>query len=115
MTHLELQALDLKHEALESLSIGVGGTKAATIWDVIARAFALHLEPVIHPYADFSHTAPSEDPFDAVDPAPAIRRPLGYDVAAAPGYKPVDHIKAALHRMQIGVDPVTRHEGLSLC
>ena len=75
----------------------MGGTKAVAIWDVIARAFALHLEPVIRPYADYSGQAPSEDPFDAVDPAPAIGRPLGYDVAATPGYKPVDHIEAALH------------------
>ena len=38
-THLESWALDLKHEALESLSIGVGGTKAAAIWDVIIGGF----------------------------------------------------------------------------
>ena len=31
VTHLESCALDLKHEALESLSIGVGDTKAAAI------------------------------------------------------------------------------------
>ena len=37
-----------------------------------------------------------------MDAAPAICHPLGFDVAAAPGYKPVDHIEAALHRMQIG-------------
>ena len=75
-------------------------------------AFFLRSEPVIHPYADYSGTAPSENPFDAVDPAPAIGHPLGYDVAAAPGYKPVDHIEAALHQMQIGIDPVTPSQGL---
>ena len=82
----------MKREALESLSMGVGGTRAAAIWDVITGAFALHSEPVIHPYSDYAGQAPGEDPFDAVDPAPDIGRPLGYDVAAAPGYKPVDHI-----------------------
>ena len=112
MTHVESWALDLKREALESLSIGVGGTKVAAIWDVIVGAFALRSEPVIHPYADYSSTAPSKDPFNAVDPAPAIGCPLGYDVAAAPGYKPVDHIEAALHQMQIGVDPVNSHDAL---
>ena len=112
MTHLESRALDLKCEALESLSIGVGGTKAAAIWNVIVGAFALCLEPVIHPYVDYSGTAPGEDPFYAVDPAPAISHPLGYDVAAAPGYKPVDHIEAALHRMRIGVDLVNPHDAL---
>ena len=80
--------LDLKREALESLSIGVGGTRAAAIWDVIARAFALHSEPVIHPYSDYAGQAPGEDPFDAVDPALTIGRPLGYDVAAAPVISP---------------------------
>ena len=103
VTHLESRALDLKHEALESLSISVGGTKAAAIWDVIAGAFALHSEPVVRPFSDYSLQTPSEDPFDVVDPAPAISHPLGYDVAAALGYKPVDHIKAALHRLQIRV------------
>ena len=98
--------LDLKHEALESLSIGMGGIKAATIWDKIAGAFALCKEPVIHPYADYSGEMQDEDPFDAVDPSPTIGHPLGYELSAAPRYKPVDHIKAALHRMQIGVPPV---------
>ena len=111
-THLESHALDLKHEALEGLSIGVGGTRAAAIWDVITGAFALRSEPVIHPFSDYSGKTPDEDPFDAVDPAPAIGRPLGYDVAAAPSYKPVDHIEAALHRMQIGVPPVTPSDTL---
>ena len=97
VTHLEFQALDLKREALESLSIGVGGTKVAAIWDVIAGAFALCSEPVIHPYVDYSGVTPGEDPFGVVDPAPAIGRPLGFDVASAPGYKSVDHIEAALH------------------
>ena len=78
---------------MESLSIGVGGTKAAAIWDMIAGAFALCSEPVICPYADYSGQAPSEDPFDAVDPALAISHPLGYNVAATPRYKPVDHIE----------------------
>ena len=89
-----------------------GGTKVAAIWDVIAGAFALRSEPVICHYADYSGATPSEDPFDAMDPAPAIERPLGFDVALAPGYKPVDHIEAALHRMQIVVDPVTPPQGL---
>ena len=111
-THLESCALDLKHEALESLSIGVGGTKAAAIWDVIAGAFALQSEPVIHPFSDYSGKTTDEDPFNAVDPAPTIGHPLGYDVAAAPGYKPVDHIKAALHRMQISVPPVAPSDAL---
>ena len=75
VTHLESRALDLKCEALESLSIGVGGTRAAAIWDVIARAFALHSEPAIRPYSDYAGSAPAEDPFDAVDLAPAIGRP----------------------------------------
>ena len=92
--------------------MGVGGTRAAAIWDVIAGAFALRSEPVIRPYSDYAGQAPGEDPFDAVDPAPAIGRPLGYDVAAAPGYKPVDHIEAALHRLQVGVPPVTPHDAL---
>ena len=47
-----------------------------------------------------------------MDPAPAISRPLGYDVAAAPGYKPMDHIEAALHRLKVGVPPVTPHDAL---
>ena len=90
----------------------MGGTKAAAIWDVIAGAFVLHSEPVIRPYADYSGKAPSEDPIAAVDPAPAIGCPLGYDVAAAPGYKPVDHIKPALHRMQIGIASVAPQDAL---
>ena len=104
--------MDLKREALESLSIGVGGTRAGTIWDVIAGEFALRSEPVICPFSDYSGKIPDEDPFDAVDPAPAIGHPLGYDVAAAPGYKPVNHIEAALHCMQIGVPPVAPPDAL---
>ena len=103
MTHLESRALNLKHKALESLSIGVGGTRVAAIWDVIAGAFAFRSEPVIRPYSDYTGQAPGEDPFNAVDPAPAISHPLGYDMAAAPGYKPMDHIEAALHHLQVGV------------
>ena len=102
----------MKREALESLSIGVGGTRAAAIWDVIAGAFALHSEPVIRPYSDYTGQAPGEDPFDAEDPAPAIGCPLGYDMAAAPGFKPMDHIEAALHRLQVGVSPATPHNTL---
>ena len=41
-----------------------------------------------------------------------IGHPLGYDVAAAPGYKPVDHIEAALHRLQVGVPPAAPHDAL---
>ena len=89
----------MKHKALESLSIGVGGTRVPTIWDVIAGAFALGSEPVIRPYSDYAGEALGEDTFDAVDPAPSFSHPLGYDVAAAPGYKPVDHIEAALHHL----------------
>ena len=100
----------MKHEALESLSISVGGTRAAAIWDVITGAFALHSEPVIHPYSDYAGQAPVEDPFDAVDPTPAISHPLGYDMAAAPGYKPLDHIEATLHHLQVGVPPITPHD-----
>ena len=37
---------------------------------------------------------------------------LGYNVAAAPGYKPVDHIEAALLCMQIGVPPVAPSDTL---
>ena len=70
MTHLESRALDLKHEALESLSIGVGGTRAAAIWDVITRAFALHSEPVIRRYSDYIGQAPGEDPFQCCGPCP---------------------------------------------
>ena len=33
-------------------------------------------------------------------------------MAAAPGYKPVDHIEAALHHLQVGVPPVTPHDTL---
>ena len=33
-------------------------------------------------------------------------------MAAAPGYKPVDHIEAALHRLQVGVPPVAPHDAL---
>ena len=51
-------------------------------------------------------------PFNAVDPAPAINHPLGYDMAAAPGYKPVDHIEATLHCLQVGVPPVAPHDAL---
>ena len=112
MTHLESRALDLKHEALESLSIGVGGTRAAAIWDLIAEAFALHSEPVIRPYSDYAGQAPGEDPFDAVDPTPAIGHQLVYNVAAAPGFNPVDHIEAALHRLQVGVPSATPHDTL---
>ena len=111
-THLESRALDLKCEALESLSIGVGGTRVAAIWDVIAGAFVLRSEPVIRPYSDYAGQAPGEDPFDAVDPTPAIGHPLGYDVAAAPGFKPVDHIKAALHPLQVGVPSAAPHDAL---
>ena len=111
-THLESRVLNLKCKALESLSIGMGGTKAAAIWDEIAGAFTLHAEPVIHPYSDYSGKTPSKDPFDTVDPAPAIGRPLGFDVATVPGYKPVNHIEAALHRMQIGMPPVVSQDAL---
>ena len=104
--------MDLKREALESLSIGMGGTRAAAIWNMITGAFALWSEPVIHPFSDYSSKIPDEDPFNAMDPAPTIGHPLGYDVSAAPGYKPVDHIKAALHCMQIGVPPVTPPDAL---
>ena len=90
----------------------MGGTKAAAIWDVIAGAFTLPAELVICPHSDYSGKVSGEDPFDAVDPAPAIGRPLGFDVATAPGYKPVDHIEAALHRMQIGVPPVIAQDAL---
>ena len=38
--------------------------------------------------------------------------PLGYDVAAAPSYKLVDHIEAALHRMQISLLPVVPPDAL---
>ena len=109
---MESRALDLKCEALESLSIGVGGTRAAAIWDVITGAFALRSEPVICPFSDYSSKIPDEDPFDTMDPAPTIGHPLGYDVAAAPGYKPVDYIEAALHHMQIGVPPVAPPDAL---
>ena len=111
-THLESKVLDLKHEALESLSIGMGGTKAATIWGKIAGAFALHKEPVIHPYADYSGEMPDEDPFDAVDLFPSISHPLGYELGAAPGYKLVDHIEAALQQMQIGMPLVALPDAL---
>ena len=111
-THLKSCTLDLKHEALESLSIGVGGTRAAAIWDVITGAFALQSELVIHPFSDYSSKIPDEDPFDTMDPAATIGHPLGYDVAAAAGYKPVDHIEAALHHMQIGVPLVTPPDAL---
>ena len=90
----------------------MGGTRAAAIWDVIAGAFALQSEPVMHPFSDYSGKIPDEDPFDAMDPAPTIGHPLGYDMDAAPGYKPVDHIKAALDRMQIGITPVTPSDTL---
>ena len=113
-THLESHALEVKCEALESLSIGVGGTKAAAIWDVIAGAFTLRSEPVIHPFSDYSGKTTDEDPSYAVDPAPTIGRPLGYDVVAAPGYKLVDHIKAALHHMQIDVPPVAPSDALGI-
>ena len=76
-----------------------GGYRAAAIWNVIAGAFALRSEPVIRPFPDYSGKTPDKDPFNAMDPAPTISCPLGYDVAAAPSYKPVDHIEAALHRM----------------
>ena len=76
--------LDLKHEALESISIGVGGIKVATIWYKIAGAFALCNEPMIRPYADYSSEMQDEDPFDTVDPSPTIGRPLGYELGAAP-------------------------------
>ena len=79
---------------------------------MIAGAFALRSEPVIRPFSDYSGKTPDEDPFDAVDPAPTISHPLGYDVVAAPGYKPVDHIKAALHCMQIGIPPVAPSDAL---
>ena len=102
----------MKREALESLSISVGGTRVAAIWDVITGAFALHSEPVICPYSDYAGQAPVQNPFNAVDPVPAISRPLGYGMAAAPGYKPVDHIEAALHRLQVGVPPVAPHDAL---
>ena len=113
-THLESRALDLKREALESLSIGIGSTRAAAIWDVSARAFALRSEPAIRPYSDHAGLAPAEDPFDAVGLAPSVGHPLGYDVAAAPGYKPVDHIKAALHHLQVGVPPIAAPDALGL-
>ena len=79
---------------------------------MIIGAFALRSEPVIPPFSDYSGKTPSEDPFEAVDPTPAIGHPLGYDVAAAPGYKPVDHIEAALHHMQISMPPVASQDAL---
>ena len=51
-TQLESRVLDLKCEVLESPFIGVGGTKAAAIWDEITGAFTLRKEPVIWPYVD---------------------------------------------------------------
>ena len=110
---MESQARDLKREALESLSISMGGTKAAAIWDVIIGAFALHSEPVIHPFLDYSGKTPSKDPFNAMDPTPAISSPLAYDMAVALGYKPVDHIRAALHCMQISMPPVAAQDALA--
>ena len=40
-------------------------------------------------------------PFDAVDPAPPIGRPLGYEFGASPGFKPVNHLSAALTQLQL--------------
>ena len=79
---------------------------------MIAGAFTLRAEPVIRPHVDYSGKVSGDDPFDAMDPTPAIGHPLGFDVATAPGYKPVNHIEAALHRMQIGMPPTTSQDAL---
>ena len=99
---MESRALALKQEALEYLSVGLGGTPAAALWDEIAGAFMLHSEQTPRPYGDYSGAPVDEDPFDAVDPAPPIGRPLGYEFGASPGFKPVDHLSAALTQLQLG-------------
>ena len=100
---MESRALTLKQEALECLSIGMGGTPAAALWDEITGAFVLHTEQTPHPYSEYSGAPPDKDPFDTVDPAPPIGRPLGYEFGASPGFKPVDHLSAALNQLQLGV------------
>ena len=114
VTHLKSRTLDLKREAMECLCIGVGGSKAAAIWDEITGAFALWNESVIRPYHQYSSKVVTEDPFDTVDPSPAISHPLGFKLGTAPGYKSMDHIEAALHHMQIGVHPVVPSDPLRL-
>ena len=55
----------------------MGGTKVAAIWDVIVGAFALHSEPVIHPYLDYSGKTPTKDPFDTAGSHSCHQPPFG--------------------------------------
>ena len=100
----------MKCEALESLSISAwAGTKAGCHLGHDCWGFRTPWSEPGHSslIRTISGQTPSDkDPFEAMDPAPTIGCPLGNDVAAAPGYKPVDHIKAALHRLQVGIPPV---------
>ena len=98
---MESCALTLKQEALECLSVGLGGTPTVALWDEIAGAFVFCTEQTPRPYSEYSGAPPDEDPFDAVDPAPLIGRPLGYEFGASPGFMPVDHLSAALHQLQL--------------
>ena len=72
---MESRALTLKQEALEYLSVSLGGTPAAALWDEIAGAFILRSEQTPRPYSEYSGAPPDEDPFDAVDPAPQLDGP----------------------------------------
>ena len=99
---MESRALTLKQEALEYLSVGLGGTPAAALWDEIAGAFILRSEQTPRPYGEYSGAPPDEDPFNAVNPTLPIGRPLGYEFGASPGFKPVDHLSAALTQLQLG-------------
>ena len=96
-TALESRALDLKMEALEWMSAAVAGTQATPIWDEIAKCFAVCARPVHRPKVSAEE---EEDPFDFIDPAPPIARPLGDEVLDPPAsYK--DPITRAIETLTI--------------
>ena len=77
------------------------------MWDEIAGAFTLRSEQTPRPYSEYLGAPADEDPFDSVDPAPPIGRPLGYEFGASPGFKPVNHLSAALTQLQLGAQALT--------
>ena len=75
----ELRALALKQEELEYLSVGLGGTPAAALWDEIAGAFVLRSEQTSRPYGDYSGAQLMKTLLTRWTPAPPIGWPLGYE------------------------------------
>ena len=105
-THMESWASgSLKQEALKYLSMSAwAALPAAALWDEIAGAFvcsAPNKPP--RPYNEYSGTPADEDPFDCGRPRTSqLGGPLGYEFRASPGFKPVNHLSAALTQLQLG-------------